>query len=183
MNKSNLAIAGIVAAAVVGFLIIFGGMIAGANNAAVGYEQTVKEQSSVIQVQLQRRQDLITALVSAVEAAGNFEKSTLKDVIEMRRNVSTGNVEGAMVNINALTEAYPDIKSVAAYTQLMTELSTTENLIAEQRKTYNSSVRSYQAFTRRFPNSLFLSIAGWHGDDYQYLELATPTYNPKIFGE
>lgn len=179
-QKSQLLL--IVGACIAGFLLIGGASVAGANNTAVRYEQSVKEQSSVIGVQLQRRHDLILSLVSTVTAAGNFEKSTLIQVIEMRKNVGSGNVEGALLNVNALAEAYPQIKTVDAYIQLMTELSTTENLISEQRKTYNATVKSYQSFTHTFPASILLSIAGYDKQDYSYLDTKTPDYNPNVFG-
>lgn len=177
----NKTVITIVIASVIALVFILIVGVASANNTAIRYDQTVQEQKSAISVQLQRRADLIKSLVSTVDAAGKFEKSTLKDVVEMRKNVASGKVDQAMLNVNALAEAYPEIKTTQAYVQLMTELSVTENLISEQRKTYNGSVKSYQSFVRSFPNNIFLGLAGYDKQDYQYLDLNTPAYNPDIF--
>lgn len=181
VDTAVLAIGGIALASILAIFLIGAALVAGANNSAVRSEQTVEEQQSAISVQLQRRNDLIKSLVSTVTAAGNLEKSTLKEVIEMRSASDSGNVEQAALAINAVVEAYPEIKSVAAYQQLMLELSTTENLISEQRKTYNASVRSYLSFVRSFPNGMLLGMAGYEVRDFSYLELDTPTYNPELF--
>ena len=178
MNKSNLLI---VVGSVVAFIIVGVAVVAGVNNTAVRSEQTVQEQQSVIGVQLQRRHDLILSLVSTVDASGNFEKSTLTDVIAMRQAAKSGDVQQAQLSLNAVVEAYPQIKTVAAYQQLMTELSTTENLISEQRKTYNSAVRSYLSYTHSFPSSMLLNLAGYQKQNYTYLDLNTPSYDPNIF--
>lgn len=178
ISKNTLLIGGISLALLLLILVVG---TASVHNAAISYDQTAQEQQSAISVQLQRRNDLIKSLVSTVDAAGKFEKSTLTDVIEMRKNVSTGKLDSAMLNVNALTEAYPEIKTTQAYVQLMTELSVTENLIGEQRKTYNGSVRSYQSFIQSFPNNILLGLSGYQKQDYKYLDLQTPEYNPDIF--
>ncbi len=181
VNKKSWGLIGIIAGSVIGVIVIFAAIVASTNNSAIQYEQTVGEQQSGIQVQIQRRHDLILSLVSAVEASGKFESSTLTSVIQMRQNAKSGNVDQAMLNLNAVAEAYPDIKTVANYTQLMTELSTTENLISEQRKTYNGAVRSYLSYVRSFPTGAFLSLAGYQKQNYAYLNLDTPSYDPNIF--
>lgn len=171
----------LVAAGIVGLVLMFGGMLVSARNNAIGYENTVQEQESGMNVQAQRRHDLILSLVNTVEASGRFESSTLKDVIEMRKNAASGNVDQAQLNIQAIVEAYPVIQSTAGYTQLMTELAVTENLIAAQRKTYNTTVRSYKVYTKSFPTNLFLMITGYSVQDYTYLEINTPAYDTNLF--
>lgn len=152
-----------------------------ANNTAVKLDETVNQQWSGIDAQLQRRYDLILSLVNVVENQAKFEKELQTKVAEMRSNVNSGDIEQTMLSINAVTEAYPQITTNASYTQLMTELSITENLIIEQRKTYNSSAKEYRTYVRTFPNNILLNIMGYQESQHEYLEFETPTYNPELF--
>jgi len=158
------------------FILIFGGSIANINNTAIRYEVQVDEQFSNIRAQERRRQDLVKSLVSTVEQASNFEGETLQKVIEARASSERGDVGTAMANIQAVAEAYPILNSIDLYKQLMLEISTTENLIVEQRKTYNSTVSRYNSYTRSFPASMFIQRK-----DIQMLELEVEEYNPELF--
>ena len=68
--------------------------------------------------------------------------------------------------------------------QLMTELSMTENLIAEYRSNYNKQIKEYNRYVRQFPNRLFLSILGYEVQDYSYLDYNAPSDAPQnLFGD
>lgn len=149
------------------------------NNSVIALETRVEEQQSAIDIQLQRRSDLILAIVDTVEASSDFEQETLQKVTEARAQASSGNVEQAALSINAVVEAYPNIKSTEGYVNLTRELAVTENLIADQRKTYNSTVREYKQFVRVFPNSLFLG--GYEPIEADYLEFDTKEYDTNLF--
>lgn len=175
MNKIILAAIGILIA--FGFILFMWSVAA--KNGAITLETQVQEQKSAIDIQLQRRGDLILALVDTVEASSDFEKDTLQKVIEARSQARTGNVEQASLSINAVVEAYPGIKSTEAYKQLMTEISVTENLIAQQRKTYNFTVSNYKKYVRVFPNNILLG--GYRPIEAEYLEFDTPAYDTNLF--
>jgi LemA protein len=72
--------------------------------------------------------------------------------------------------IAAVAEAYPELKSNENYRELMNELATTENLIANYRSNYNSCVRNYNQYIRKFPNSFALGVSGYAIQEYKYLE-------------
>jgi LemA protein len=72
--------------------------------------------------------------------------------------------------IEAVAEAYPDLKAQKNYQELMNELSISENKIADIRKFYNKEVTSYKRFVRQFPNKQILSMMGYEIKDYERLE-------------
>lgn len=162
-------------------LVVVAGMFIGVTNNAITYEENIFEQKSAIDVQLKRRSDLIKSLVSTVEESAQFEGDTLARVIEARKQANAGNIEEAKLSIQAVAEAYPTLKTTDSYANLMLELATTENLISNQRKTYNTSIREYNQFVRVFPNSLILGISGYEKQEYTYLEFNTDDYDPAIF--
>lgn len=86
--------------------------------------------------------------------------------------------------IKATAEAYPDLKADKNYQQFMTELSTTENLIARHRKNHNSSVESYNRYVKKFPQRFFLSLVGYEKKEFKYLEYSASSDAPQdLFGE
>lgn len=152
------------------FLCIGVSWITTTYNGVIGLQETVEEQNSVIDVQLKRRKDLILSLVDVIEEQSDFESQTLQKITEARGLANAGQVDEAQILISAVVEAYPEIQTNQSYRQLMTELSITENLITEQRKTYNDSVRRYREHSRKFPRNLALAILGYDAKDYSYLE-------------
>lgn len=151
----------------------------GAQNKAVGLEEQMEESKSSISVQEKRRVDLIFNLVDTVESYNKHEEGTLTKLAEARTQAGKGNVAEAQVAINAVSEAYPELKSDKNYTQLMTELSVTENLIAEHRNNYNVQVKQYKKHVRKFPNSMTLSIMGYEVVDAEYLQYDAPVDAPQ----
>lgn len=176
MNKSNMKLVGIIAGVVVAVILfgIFG--IQGYQNKAFTLEEHVNSAQSAINVQEKRRVDLIGNLVDCVEEYDKHEANTLKEVVEMRGQA--GDIEGAMTAIAAVAEAYPDLKSNENYKQLMNELSMTENMIAEHRENFNHQVKEYNAYVRKFPARMFLSILGYETMDYEYLDYNAPVDAP-----
>lgn len=159
-------------------------MMITAQNKAINLEEQVNESVSAIEVQEKRRVDLIVNLVDTVQAYDKHEKETLQLLTEARSNAQNGNVEEAQMTIQAVTEAYPELKSVENYKTLMNELSVTENLIAEQRNNFNRQVKAYNKFVRKFPNGTLLSIVGYEEMDFEYLEYEAPSDAPtNLFGE
>lgn len=167
MEISNKTIAWSIAGAFVLFLIL---SVISASNTAIGYEQNIEQSLSGIEVQQQRQYTLILQLVQVVEQASQFESDTQTRIAELRTAASTGNVEQAQVLIQAVAEAYPTLQANQTYVNLMNEMSISENLVAKYRDTYNSDVRNYLRFVKRFPTRLFLDVMGYDVQDYQYLQ-------------
>lgn len=178
--KKVLIIIGIVLSVILlGVIMIFS-----SNNRAIGYEEQVKTSKSDIQIQEKRRADLIVNLVDTIKNYDKFEKDTLNQVMEARNKATNGNVEEAKIMINAVAEQYPELKSIENYKYLMTELSTTENLIAIQRESYNTRVKEYNRYVKKFPTHIFLNISGYEIQNYNYLEYTGLEDSPKnLFDE
>jgi hypothetical protein len=130
---------------------------------------------SMIDVELKRRHDLIPNLVSVVSAVADHEKETLEAVVQARQGVHLGqapsaqgreNLErglshqrAALEQVFMLAEAYPRLKSDAAYLRLMEELTRCENRLALARSFYNDSVTNLNIRVETLPDSLFASMA------------------------
>lgn len=159
---------------------IFG--VQSSQNKAFMLEEQVNTAQSDIKVQEKRRVDLVYNLVDCVNQYDKHEAETLKSIVDGRG--STGNIENVTTAITAVSEAYPELKSNENYKQLMTELSMTENLIAEYRSNYNKQIKEYNRYVRQFPNRLFLNMLGYEVQDYSYLDYDAPSDAPQnLFGD
>lgn len=162
-------------------LVVF--LVNGVQNKAIGLEEQIKTADSDIKVQEKRRVDLVYNLVDTVKQYDKHEAETLKGVIEARGSKDV-NISEVTTVLTATTEAYPELKSNENYKTLMTELSVTENLIAEYRSSYNQQIKSYNRYVRKFPNKQFLSLLGYEQVDYTYLDYGAPSDAPQnLFGE
>lgn len=141
--------------------------INGVQNKAINLEEQIKTASSDIKVQEKRRVDLVYNLADCVKQYDKHEAETLQAIVEGRSK--DDNIENVNTLISAVTEAYPELKSNDNYKELMNELSVTENLIANYRSNYNTQVRAYNRYVRKFPNKQFLSMLGYEQVDYDYL--------------
>lgn len=161
-----------------GLIVLLASIIIGVQNKAISLEEQINESHSAIEIQEKRRVDLILNLIDTVKSYDKYESKTITQLTEARANASNGKIEEAQLTIQAVTEAYPELKSIENYKTLMNELSTTENLIAEHRNNFNIQVKAYNKHTRKFPNSMFLSIAGYEKIDAKYLEYNAPSDAP-----
>lgn len=151
-------------------------------NALVRLRNMVDEAWNQISVQLKRRHDLIPNLVNAVKGYMDFEQETLTRVVEARSAAVTatergpGNAQqaaqaeefltGALRQLFALVENYPDLKANENVMQLQEELTTTENQIGFSRQHYNSTVREFNTSIQVFPNVLIAGPLGFRERDY-----------------
>lgn len=158
---------------ILAIIVAFGAMLVfafqGVQNKAISYEEQIGTAQSEIEVQLKRRADLIPNLVDCVKAYDEHEYQTLMDVISERGTTSESSVNEIQTMISAVAEAYPELKSSENYRELMNELATTENLIANYRSNYNTWVKSYKQYIRKFPNKQILDMLGYEVVSYTYL--------------
>lgn len=163
-------------------MLVFG--LNGVKNRAISYEEQIKTAQSDIKVQEKRRADLIPNLVDCVKDYNRHEYETLMAIVEARGTASDESVNEIQTMISAIAEAYPELKSDENYRNLMTELSTTENLISNCRSNYNKWVKSYNQYVRQFPNSGVLNMLGYIVIDYSYLDYEHVENAPtNIFGD
>lgn len=155
------------------FILLLVAIAGGTYNRAVSLEENVNTSGSNIQNEEKRRADLFNNLADAVQSYDKFEKSTLKDVIEARKQANSGNIEQAMLTLAVVVEQYPQLQSQKNYKELMTEFSITENRLAENRKQFNDDVRNYNRYTRGFWTRLWLTLSGYEKQDFKYLDLKT----------
>ncbi len=163
----------IILGAVVAVIVIIIALIAGTYNSLVTLQTNVEEKQSTIQVDLQRRADLIPNFVASVKGYTEYEQSTLQAVTDARAAVSKAanageqaaaneQLDGAIdIWVNAVTEAYPELKASAQFIALQDELAGTENRIGVSRKDYNAAAKEYNAAIRKFPKSLFANMFGF----------------------
>lgn len=174
MKNKKWIIIGAIAAVVILLVALF----IGGYNSLVEGETEVQSSWSDIEVDLQRRADLIPNLVETVKEYKDYEQSTLTAVTEARNafNNAKGAEEKAeaynamdsalSVWVNAVTEAYPELKSNEQFKSLMDTLEGTENRIAYARTEYNDEVKEYNADLRKFPKSIIASIFGFEKAEF-----------------
>ena len=173
--KKKLRVSGIILSIV---LLIIGKFVA-TNNKAINLEEQIKESYSSIKIQEKRREDLIVNLVDCVKDYNKYEQETMTKIIEARSKAINGQVEEAQKVINMVAEQYPELKSNENYKTLMTELSVTENMIAEHRNNYNIQVKNYSKYVRKFPENTILNIMGYEKIENTYLNYETSEDSPK----
>lgn len=125
-NWKNIVLV-VVGILVLGIMAVF--MVQSSRNKAITLEQAVETAESDIRVQEKRRIDLLPNLVDTVKQYDKHEAEVLQAIVDGRSN--TSDIENVTIAITAVAEAYPELKSNENYKQLMTELATTENLIAQ----------------------------------------------------
>jgi LemA protein len=137
-------------------------------NGLVAMRQRVGQAFADIDVQLKQRQDLVPNLVETVKAYAAHERATLENVTQARNAAAAAHgpaqqaaaenmLSGALRQLFALAEAYPDLKANANFQQLQAELSDIENKIAAARRFFNNAVQEYNTGIEQFPAALFAS--------------------------
>ncbi len=154
--------------AIVGVLILVIGMWAtGIYNGETVREQNVNGAWSNVEVQYQRRFDLIPNLVNVVKGVAGFEQETLTQLTQLRSQwqtqtsvndrINTANqFESTLSKLLVITENYPELKATAAFQDLMVQLEGTENRISTERTRYNEAVKEYNTYIQLIPNSIFV---------------------------
>jgi LemA protein len=169
--------------AVVGVLLLVALMIFGsfktAQNQMVAKDQNVKTAWSEVEVQLQRRADLIPNLVSTVKGFTKEENSVYADIANARAGMlnaqtpqskiaANGQLDSALGRLLLLTENYPQLRSSDQFMRLQDELAGTENRIAVARKRYNEALQDYNTYILQFPNSIWAGILGFQQNNARF---------------
>ncbi len=144
-----------------------------------------------IDVQLKRRYDLIPNLVETVKGYAAHEKDALERVISARNQavsargpgevaVAEGLLSGALRQLFALSEAYPDLKANTNFQQLSAELASTENQVSGARQHYNRAVAGYNEAIQIFPNLLIAGLLGFRPEEFFEIDEPTAREAPKV---
>lgn len=183
MKKKTL----ITLAIVLGVVVLIAGLFISSYNGLVEEKAEVEASYADISVYLQRRADLIPNLVNTVKGYTDYEQSTLTAVTEARKafnNADSVNEQVAASNqlesaldiwVNAVTEAYPELKANTQFTALTDELSGTENRIATARRDYNEDAREYNSDIKKFPTSIIAGMFGF--EEFEYFEASADAQN------
>ena len=160
MSTSTLIVLAVIAVVVLWVITVYNGLVT--------MRQRVNQSFADIDVQLRQRHDLIPNLVETVKGYAAHERGTLDEVVKARNAAATAQgpaqqaaaenmLSGALRQLFALSEAYPDLKANANFQQLQAELGDLENKIAASRRFFNNAVQEYNTATQRFPAALFAS--------------------------
>jgi LemA protein len=164
MSTTGWVILGIVVVIVIWAISIYNGLVA--------MRQRTNQAFADIDVQLKLRHDLIPNLVETVKGYAAHERGTLEAVIAARNTaIAAPGVEqkvaaenmlsGALRQLFALSENYPNLKANANFQQMQSDLSDIENKLAASRRFYNNAVQEYNTGIQQFPAALFAGIFGF----------------------
>lgn len=171
MKKSLLFIVAIVA--IVGLWVVgqYNGLVAGRSGVDAAW--------SNVEVQYQRRSDIVPQLVATVQGSANFEKKTLTDVVEARAKATSVQVDpsnpesvaqftaaqsqlgSSLSRLLVTVEAYPDLKSTQGFRDLQSQLEGTENRIAVARGDYNAVANTWNVRVSRVPTVFLARLLGF----------------------
>ena len=181
----------------IGILVILGFWGCNGYNGLITADQDVKKVWSNVETNYQRRTDLYSSIIKTVEASANFEKSTLQAVVEARAKATSinvdindpasleayqkaqANLQGSFSRLIASFEAYPDLKTTAAFRDFQTQIEGTENRINIARQDYNKSIEGYNLKVKRFPKSILAGLFGFKEKPF-YKADAGSEKNPDI---
>jgi len=164
----------------------------GMYNALIRTRLHVKESWSAIDTELKRRYDLIPNLVETVKGYATHESDTLEAVIQARNNAvsSTGSpgqqaqdenmLVGALRQLFAVVEAYPNLKANEGFLQMQQELTVTEDRIQASRRFYNANVRELNTKIEVFPSNMIASMFGISQAEFFEVEDAAQRETPKV---
>ena len=172
-----IMIVGVLAVIVMAFTIIMS-----IRNKAISLEEAIETAESDIEVQEKKRVDLVYNLADCVKEYDEHEAKILEEIAESRKQ--DAKMQNVSVSIEAVAEAYPELKSNEQYKSLMNELTILENEIAQYRTAYNKSVEKYKRYVRKYPQKIILEWMGYENQDYKRLEYDAPKDAPQdLFGE
>ncbi|AMD84293.1 LemA protein [Capnocytophaga haemolytica] len=164
----------------VGLVFIIGSFWVSKSNEMVRLKNTAEAQWANVETAYQRRADLIGNLVKTVQGAADFERNTLKEVVEARAKATSVNIDAskltpetvaqfqeaqsgltsALSRLLVTVEKYPDLKANQNFLQLQSQIEGTENRINIERTRFNEAAKQYNTYIELFPNSIIASFSG-----------------------
>ena len=166
MSTSTLIVLAVIVVLALWVIAIYNGLVT--------MRQRVNQAFADVDVQLKQRHDLVPNLVETVKGYAAHERGTLEAVIQARNSAvaaagqgpaaqgaAENMLSGALRQLFALSESYPDLKANANFRELQGELTDIENKIAAARRFFNSSVSEYNTGIQRFPAALFAGMFGF----------------------
>ena len=162
------------------FLLIIGFWGCGGYNGLVSADQGVKKVWSNVETNYQRRTDLYNSVIKTIEGSANFEKSTLKEVMEARSKATQiqvdindpaslaayqkaqANLQGSFSRLMAVAENYPNLKTTDAFRDFQTQIEGTENRINVARQDYNKAIEDYNLRVKKFPGVILARLFGYN---------------------
>src|SRR6204780_2117666 len=164
MSTSTIILLVVIVGAVLWVISVYNGLVT--------MRQRVNQAFADVDVQLRQRHDLVPNLVETVKGYAAHERGTLDEVVKARnaavaaqgpaqQAAAENMLSGALRQLFALSESYPDLKASANFQQLQAELTDLENKIAASRRFFNNAVQEYNTGIQRFPAALFASSFGF----------------------
>lgn len=173
---------------IIGVVLLLALTIIGPYNGLVTKREAVRKSLANVQTQYQRRADLVPNLVSTVKGAANFEQETLTKVTDARAKATSISIDPskatpeqlaqyqsaqselsqALGRLLAVSENYPELKSVDAFRDLQVQLEGTENRITVARQDFNGAASTYNASIQKFPTNITANLFGF--DSFAYFE-------------
>jgi len=162
-----------------------------ARNQMVAEDQNVKAKWSEVDVQLERRADLIPNLVETVKGFTKEESTVFGDIANARAGMlnaqgpqakiaANGQLDGALGRLLLLTENYPQLRSSDQFMRLQDELAGTENRIGVARKRYNDSIQEYNTLILQFPNNIWAGMAGFKENSAYFAASESARTTPSV---
>lgn len=181
----------IVVGVVVLVALLLGGSLVGSRNEMVKEREDYRAAYQQVDVDLQRRLDLIPNLVETVKGFAAQEKAVIDSVTSARaammgartpaeRIGANAQVESALGRLFVVMENYPQIKSDANFLRLQDELAGTENRIAVSRRRYNEAVQRYNTNIELFPKNIAASLFGFSREDAYFSADAAAKQAPAV---
>src|SRR5258705_12545539 len=171
MSTSTWIILGVIVVLVLWIIMIYNGLVA--------MRQRVNQAFSDVDVQTKQRHDLIPNLVETVKGYAAHERGALEAVVQARNAAVTAQaggvaaqaaaenvLSGALRQLFALSEAYPDLKANQNFQQLQNELSDIENKLAASRRFFNNAVQEYNTGIQQFPAVLLAGALGFSPKEF-----------------
>ena len=167
--SSTLIVLAVIVVVIIWAITVYNGLVA--------MRQRVNQAFADVDVQLKQRHDLVPNLVETVKGYAAHERGTLEEVVKARtaavaaqgpaqQAAAENMLSGALRQLFALSEAYPDLKANANFQQLQAELADLENKIAASRRFFNNAVQEYNTGIQRFPAVLFANSFGFAQKEY-----------------
>jgi LemA protein len=166
-------------------------------NRFVSQRNTVAESWRQVDVELQRRHDLIPNLVETVKASARFEQATLQQVVQARaqavaarqsgadlaaQGAAEQQLTGALHGFFGLAESYPELRSSQNFLHLQQQLAETEDRIAAGRRYYNANVRAYNTRIGQFPSSIVAGVGRFTPAEYFAVDDPDVRATPPVAG-